>query len=171
MIQAVSWVTKIKGQSKLLWRQGPPGEGEHPQGISTQTAGDLVCSLFPCPSHVEKSQTLPTVLIISKTHCNFCEQHSTSMMGSESHTLLAPHCLFCPPQPGSHSSWTQRQWDWDGHGSSKGTWGTHQEIAWSFLDLIWDILAASLFHGSFSVGLTLMGDACTRHSLPINQTC
>lgn len=51
-------------------------------------------SFFPSLSHLEKSQTLPTgqvamlVPVISKIHSKFCEQLSTSMVGSESNTLL-----------------------------------------------------------------------------------
>lgn len=58
-------------------------------------------SLFPSPSHLEKSQILPTdqvatlVVVISKIHSKACGQCGTST-GSERHTLVRTLLPFLP---------------------------------------------------------------------------
>lgn len=119
-------------------------------------------SLFPSPSHLEKSQTLRTgqvatlVPIISKIHSKACGRCGTST-GSESHMLLGTTLPLLPA--------TARVPFW----LSRETWGLGRSRILQrhlgdvlrnssvVLDLSWDVLTAPLCHGSFSVGLTLTG--------------
>lgn len=117
-------------------------------------------SLFPFPSHLEKSQTLPMgqvamlVPIISKIHSKSCEQHSTSTMGSESHTLLGTSLPLLPATANNPSWLSTETWGLGRSQVLQRHLGDMLRNGSVFLEQSWDVLTAPLCHGSFSVALT-----------------